>query len=149
MSVVRVPRDLFLATDLEVTIPICGQSVEEPVDSLLQLGKIVIDCGLKDAARGFEVVMRKPVAHARDLTPRDIGFPLHKARLKILDGFADLNQSNAHGVEHQTVVKPAAIEVRSNCREGCQDVLEPVTWCSAHGSPPRPAAGARRRATPG
>ena len=95
-----------------------------PSDGAVQLGQVVVDGGLHDGVVGVEVAMGEVVAHARDLAPRDRRIGCQQLGRQRFDGFADLEQADAYGVEYQPVCEGAAREVRPDCRNGGCDVVQ-------------------------
>src|SRR5258708_25544664 len=81
------------------------------VQGALEVRQVLIDGGLQDRVRGVEVPVCKVVAHAGDLPPRDRRLRGKQIIRNCLDGLTDLQQTDADGIEYQTVWYLAARHV--------------------------------------
>ena len=66
--------------------------------------------------------MGELVPHARNIRPRDGRLAFQQLRIDILHRFADLNDSDANGVEDDVVVGAVACEVVGDGSAGHLDV---------------------------
>jgi len=69
----------------------------------LQLGQVMIDCCLHDGVGSIEVTVSKSIAHAGNVLPGNLGLGSEHIRADPLDGFADLDEAEADGVEDEPI----------------------------------------------
>ena len=84
--------------------------VEEAGDRGLELVEVTADgCG-HDRVRRVEVPVRELITHRGDLPPGDGWLAVEQVCWQGLDGLADLQEADAHRVEHQAIgqVAPGA-----------------------------------------
>src|SRR4051794_14297263 len=81
---------------------------------------------------GVEVAMREMVAHPGDLAPRDAWLVGEPPLGKGLDRFADLEESDPHGIEDQTIREVAATNMGTNGLDRGDDIGEALLVAVGH-----------------
>ena len=87
---------------------------------------------LDDGVGGVEVAMRKVIPHPGDVKPRDIGLLLENLGRGRSYSFTDLDQADAHGVEHHSAVECASTNVLADGLDRGWDVFESLMIATAH-----------------
>ncbi len=65
--------------------------------------------------RRVEVAMGELVTHAGDVDPWDRWLGVKEFRADSLDGFADLDQPEPDGIEHQAIIERPSLPVGKDC----------------------------------
>jgi hypothetical protein len=71
------------------------------------------------------------IAHAGDVDPGDCWFP-RAGRIRWLDCFADIDETNSYGVEYQPVIELVSPHVVGNGSSSGKDVDQPLVVVTAH-----------------
>jgi len=91
------------------------ERAHQALNCFRQRRKVRVDGCLDDGMRRVEVAMGELVTHAGDVDPWDLWLGVKEFRADSLDGFADLDQPEPDGIEHQAIIERPSLPVDKDC----------------------------------